>query len=91
MKDFLRILMAVLLTPSYLLADEKADEPVKKEVKEEIKEEDSAPEPATEKVESGDDESEDELPTLDQLIPVNDVASFVAWLLGYNIISEANT
>lgn len=86
MKNFIRIILAILLTPAYALADEnvKPTKPEEKEAEEvvEAKENDEAE--VEETVES---ESSDGL--VDIPLTASDIANALAWALGFGIVQEA--
>ena len=75
MKDFIRILLSVILLPAYLIADDPDNQnaPAPEDTKPEIKEEQN-------EEEQNEEENEDNgvLPTLDELLPIDQIWNFVA-------------
>ena len=79
MKNLLRIILALLLTPAYVIADENAkakDENDDSVVKEEAKENDEAEVEVEEVVESEDDDQLVAFP-----LTASDIANALAWFL----------
>ena len=86
MNNFLRILLATIIMPAYLIADE-ADEPTSpaKPDEVEVKENDE------EEVENDSEDSEDKTYLIDNLpaLSANDIANTLAWVLGYGVLAES--
>jgi len=82
MNNFLRILLATIIMPAYLIADE-ADEPTSppKAEEVEVKENDDNEE---EVVENDSSDNEDKTYLVDSLpsLSANDIANTLAWVLG---------
>ena len=87
MNNFLRILLATIIMPAYLIADE-ADEPASppKAEEVEVKENDDNEE---EVVENDSEANEDKTYLIDNLpaLSANDIANTLAWVLGYGVLS----
>ena len=83
MKNLLRIILALLLTPAYVIADENAkakDENDDSVVKEEAKENDEAEVEVEEVVESEDDDQLVAFP-----LTASDIANALAWFFRHQL------